>query len=136
MLIRASQVRHQRNYHCRNCSANEISRSLRKSLLLPSYPLLRFSPFLVQCLMRLTTRWGSHILKYHEQDVGYNYVNIDDCYSEKKRNATGDIIARKYFGQQLPLPIRDRGLMGAGADKKRFPSGMKALTDEIHALGM
>ncbi|KAK7680218.1 hypothetical protein QCA50_016727 [Cerrena zonata] len=47
-------------------------------------------------------------------DVGYNYVNIDDCYSEKKRNATGDIVAHKT----------------------RFPSGMKTLTDGIHALGM
>ncbi|KAJ7767257.1 glycoside hydrolase family 27 protein [Mycena metata] len=47
-------------------------------------------------------------------DVGYNYVNVDDCYSEKKRSEDGDIIA----------------------DKKRFPSGMKWLTDQIHGLGL
>ncbi|KAJ7662972.1 glycoside hydrolase family 27 protein [Mycena rosella] len=47
-------------------------------------------------------------------DVGYNYVNIDDCYSEKKRSAAGDIVA----------------------DKERFPSGMKWLTGRIHALGL
>ncbi|KAJ7583600.1 glycoside hydrolase [Mycena floridula] len=46
-------------------------------------------------------------------DVGYNYVNIDDCYAEKNRSSTGDIIA----------------------DKIRFKSGMKSLTDQIHALG-
>ncbi|KAF7337095.1 Alpha-galactosidase [Mycena venus] len=47
-------------------------------------------------------------------DVGYNYVNIDDCYSETQRSADGDIIA----------------------DKTRFPSGMKRLTDQIHDLGL
>ncbi|KAJ7153811.1 glycoside hydrolase family 27 protein [Mycena filopes] len=47
-------------------------------------------------------------------DVGYNHVNIDDCYSEKKRSENGDIIA----------------------DKTRFPSGMKWLTDQIHGLGL
>jgi len=46
-------------------------------------------------------------------DVGYNYVNIDDCYSEKKRDASGNIVAHK----------------------KRFPSGMRNLTDQIHRLG-
>ncbi|KAJ7716975.1 glycoside hydrolase family 27 protein [Mycena maculata] len=47
-------------------------------------------------------------------DVGYNYVNIDDCYSEKTRTAGGDIVE----------------------DKTRFPSGMKWLTDQIHALDL
>ncbi|KAJ7759452.1 glycoside hydrolase family 27 protein [Mycena maculata] len=47
-------------------------------------------------------------------DVGYNYVNIDDCYSEKKRTAVGDIVE----------------------EKTRFPSGMKWLTDQIHALDL
>ncbi|KAL4079609.1 glycoside hydrolase family 27 protein [Scleroderma citrinum] len=47
-------------------------------------------------------------------DAGYTYVNIDDCYSEKQRSASGDIVA----------------------SKTRFPSGMRALTDQIHALGL
>ncbi|KAF8875061.1 glycoside hydrolase [Infundibulicybe gibba] len=47
------------------------------------------------------------------QAAGYNYVNIDDCYAEKNRSASGDIIA----------------------DKVRFKGGMKKLTDSIHALG-
>ncbi|KAI0642496.1 glycoside hydrolase family 27 protein [Trametes meyenii] len=47
-------------------------------------------------------------------DLGYTQFNIDDCYSEKNRSASGDIVA----------------------DKLRFPSGMSNLTDQIHALGL
>ncbi|KAI0934485.1 hypothetical protein AcW1_005995 [Taiwanofungus camphoratus] len=47
-------------------------------------------------------------------DLGYTSVNIDDCYSEKNRSAAGDIVA----------------------DKIRFASGMRNLTDQIHALGL
>jgi len=47
-------------------------------------------------------------------DVGYNRMNLDDCYSEKERDSNGDIVA----------------------NKERFPSGMNNLTDQIHALGM
>ncbi|KAF8650675.1 hypothetical protein AX16_005113 [Volvariella volvacea WC 439] len=47
------------------------------------------------------------------QEAGYNYVNIDDCYSEKNRTANGDIIE----------------------DQVRFKGGMKRLNREIHALG-
>ncbi|KAJ7665898.1 glycoside hydrolase superfamily [Mycena polygramma] len=46
------------------------------------------------------------------QAVGYNYVNIDDCYAEKNRSASGDIIP----------------------DKIRFPN-ITSMTDQIHALG-
>ncbi|KAI6146844.1 glycoside hydrolase family 27 protein, partial [Pisolithus tinctorius] len=46
-------------------------------------------------------------------DAGYNYVNIDDCYAAKQHNSDGDIIA----------------------NQTKFPSGMKTLTDSIHALG-
>ncbi|GLB45187.1 putative alpha galactosidase A [Lyophyllum shimeji] len=47
-------------------------------------------------------------------DVGYDHMNLDDCYSEKNRSASGDIVA----------------------NKQRFPSGMNHLTDEIHKLGL
>ncbi|KAF9458226.1 glycoside hydrolase family 27 protein [Collybia nuda] len=47
------------------------------------------------------------------QAAGYNYVNIDDCYSEKNRSAAGDIVE----------------------DKIRFKGGMKKLNSQIHALG-
>lgn len=48
------------------------------------------------------------------QDVGYNYINIDDCYSERSRDAHGYIVA----------------------DKTRFKSGMRNLTDKIHKLDL
>ena len=47
------------------------------------------------------------------RDAGFVYVNIDDCWQEK-RGADGHII-----------PF-----------KSKFPSGMKALGDKIHALGL
>ncbi|KAF8623192.1 hypothetical protein AX17_007515 [Amanita inopinata Kibby_2008] len=47
-------------------------------------------------------------------DVGYTYVNIDDCYAERNRSASGYIVA----------------------DKVRFKSGMNALTARIHALSL
>ncbi|EKM74620.1 hypothetical protein AGABI1DRAFT_116817 [Agaricus bisporus var. burnettii JB137-S8] len=46
-------------------------------------------------------------------DAGYNYVNVDDCYSEKQRDSDGNIVA----------------------NKERFPSGMRSLTDKLHAMG-
>ncbi|NUO97965.1 MAG: alpha-galactosidase [Nonomuraea sp.] len=46
--------------------------------------------------------------------AGYTYVNIDDCWSTKARNSAGDLVA----------------------DPQKFPSGMKALADYIHAKGL
>ncbi|KAF7308175.1 Alpha-galactosidase [Mycena chlorophos] len=51
-------------------------------------------------------------------DVGYTYVNVDDCYSLKQRSQAGYIVA------------------GTSADPTRFPNGMRALTDKIHGLGL
>lgn len=51
------------------------------------------------------------------KDLGYNYVNIDDCWSDKEKqrdNLTGRI-----------LP-----------DFKKFPQGIKHTADEIHKLGL
>ncbi|KAH9950215.1 glycoside hydrolase family 27 protein [Amylocystis lapponica] len=57
----------------------------------------------------------AHYMKeYGLADIGYTYVNIDDCYSERNRSAEGDIVAHR----------------------DRFPSGMKNLTDQIHAMGL
>lgn len=48
------------------------------------------------------------------RDAGYEYVNVDDCWSTKSRNAAGNLVA----------------------DPVKFPSGMKALADYVHARGM
>jgi alpha-galactosidase len=46
--------------------------------------------------------------------MGYNFVNLDDCWQASTRNADGTI----------------------QADPTRFPSGMKALGDYIHSKGL
>ena len=46
--------------------------------------------------------------------AGYNYINIDDCWSEHDRDEHGNLVA----------------------DRKRFPSGIGRLADYIHARGL
>jgi alpha-galactosidase len=46
--------------------------------------------------------------------VGYQYVNIDDCWSLKSRDGNGNLVA----------------------DPNKFPSGMKALADYVHGKGL
>ncbi|XP_051142878.1 alpha-galactosidase 3-like [Andrographis paniculata] len=46
--------------------------------------------------------------------LGYNYVNIDDCWSEPERDSKGQLVP----------------------DSKTFPSGIKALADYVHAKGL
>lgn len=48
------------------------------------------------------------------RDAGYVYVNIDDCWEAPTRDASGDL----------------------AVDSTRFPSGMKALADYVHAKGL
>ena len=47
------------------------------------------------------------------RDLGYRYVNLDDCW-QVARDPSGQIVA----------------------DPARFPSGMKALADHVHSLGL
>lgn len=44
-------------------------------------------------------------------EAGYEYINIDDCWSELERDENGKIVA----------------------DRKRFPSGIKALSDYVRS---
>lgn len=48
------------------------------------------------------------------KDRGYVYVNIDDCWMEKQRDANGTLVA----------------------DRQRFPHGIKWLADYMHARGL
>jgi len=48
------------------------------------------------------------------QDVGYSYINVDDCWLAHTRDRHGRL----------------------QADPHRFPSGMKALADYVHSKGM
>ena len=47
-------------------------------------------------------------------DAGYNYFNLDDCWETKERNERGELVA----------------------DYTTFPSGIRALTDKVNALGL
>ncbi|XP_072960461.1 alpha-galactosidase 3-like [Typha angustifolia] len=47
-------------------------------------------------------------------DLGYNYVNIDDCWSSLTRNTKGELVP----------------------DPKTFPSGIKDLADYVHNKGL
>lgn len=48
------------------------------------------------------------------KDLGYNYVNLDDCWQAAERDESGRVVP----------------------DSKRFPSGMKALGEYIHSKGL
>ncbi|KAF2281180.1 alpha-galactosidase [Westerdykella ornata] len=48
------------------------------------------------------------------KDLGYEYINIDDCWSTKSRNATGHLVP----------------------DPGKWPNGIKAVADQIHAMGL
>uniref|UniRef100_A0A8C4QU05 Alpha-galactosidase n=2 Tax=Eptatretus burgeri TaxID=7764 RepID=A0A8C4QU05_EPTBU len=64
---------------------------------------------------RLFMEMADRLVKDGWSHAGYKYVNIDDCWTEKKRNAT--------TGRLVP-------------DLKRFPNGIKPLADYIHSLGL
>lgn len=60
---------------------------------------------------------GELMLSLGLKDLGYNYVNIDDCWSDKDKrrdNVTGKI-----------LP-----------DYTKFPQGIKHTASELHKLGL
>ncbi|XP_067830806.1 LOW QUALITY PROTEIN: alpha-N-acetylgalactosaminidase-like [Heptranchias perlo] len=48
------------------------------------------------------------------KELGYQYVNIDDCWAAKKRDSEGRLVA----------------------DPHRFPSGIKALAQYVHSKGL
>ncbi|KAK4830202.1 hypothetical protein QYF61_009269 [Mycteria americana] len=48
------------------------------------------------------------------RELGYKYINIDDCWSAKQRDAAGRLVP----------------------DPQRFPRGIKALADYVHARGL
>jgi alpha-galactosidase len=53
------------------------------------------------------------MVKNGMRDAGYTYIVIDDCWSMKERDANGSLVA----------------------DPVKFPSGMKALGEYLHARG-
>ncbi|VBB84423.1 Putative Glycoside Hydrolase Family 27 [Podospora comata] len=48
------------------------------------------------------------------KDLGYEYINIDDCWSTKSRDSSGRLVP----------------------DPAKWPNGIKAVTDRIHSMGL
>lgn len=64
----------------------------------------------VWCSEKLFRRAADRLVSDGYKDAGYEYVIIDDCWMEHKRDPqTGRLVA----------------------DRKRFPSGIKALADYV-----
>ena len=63
---------------------------------------------------RLITETAEAMVRTGMRDVGYRYVVIDDAWHAPQRDEHGDLV---------PDPVR-------------FPSGMRALADHVHGLGL
>ncbi|UYV66838.1 hypothetical protein LAZ67_4003042 [Cordylochernes scorpioides] len=63
----------------------------------------------------LYRRQADLLVELGYKDLGYVYVNIDDCWMEMQRDNLTDRLV---------------------ADKKRFPNGIKALADYVHQKGL
>lgn len=69
-----------------------------------------------QCISeRLYMEMADRLASDGYKELGYEYVNVDDCWSELERDpVTKELVP----------------------DKKRFPSGIKALADYVHSKGL
>ena len=63
---------------------------------------------------KLFVSMAEALVKTGLNKVGYEYIIIDDCWLDHQRDAQGRL----------------------QPDAKRFPSGMKALADRIHGMGL
>lgn len=63
---------------------------------------------------QLYKRMADLLVSEGYKDAGYEYVNIDDCWMEKQRDANGSLVA----------------------DRERFPHGIKWLADYLHSKGL
>ncbi|MFU8876062.1 hypothetical protein [Micromonospora sp. SL4-19] len=78
-------------------------------------------PWITEDLIKATAR---AMVTSGLRDAGYEYVNLDDCW-QAGRHLTG--LARNHAGRVNGHLV---------ADPVAFPSGMKALGDYIHSLGL
>jgi len=62
----------------------------------------------------LIKKTANSIVSSGLRDLGYVYVNIDDCWASMNRSSNGSLVA----------------------DPNKFPSGMKSLSDYLHSLGL
>ncbi len=55
------------------------------------------------------------IVDYGLKDLGYHYVNLDDCWSTGRNESNNNSLI---------------------ADPKKFPRGMAAVGDDLHSMGL
>ncbi|KOB76265.1 Alpha-N-acetylgalactosaminidase, partial [Operophtera brumata] len=76
--------------------------------------------------------------------AGYEYINVDDCWPERERGPSGELVADRerfpygiksladYYNVDDCWPERERGPSGElVADRERFPYGIKSLADYV-----
>ena len=63
---------------------------------------------------RMVERTADLLVSTGLRAAGYEYVNLDDCWAERSRDASGNL----------------------QADARRFPHGIKAVADYVHARGL
>jgi len=63
---------------------------------------------------RMVERTADLLVSTGLRAAGYEYVNLDDCWAERSRDAAGNL----------------------QADPRRFPHGIKAVADYVHARGL
>lgn len=67
-----------------------------------------------KCTEALVKQQAQAMVDSGMHTLGYQYINMDDCWSAKNRTASGEL----------------------QPDPARFPSGMKSLADFVHSLGL
>lgn len=69
------------------------------------------------------------------QDAGYSHVNLDDCWAEKNRTASGDVTPGASFPATW-RKVTSAKCIHCSTDKTRFSKGFNWLTDQVHSLGL
>ena len=67
-----------------------------------------------KCSEALVKQQAEAMVSSGMHKLGYEYIELDDCWGAKERDANGNL----------------------QPDANRFPSGMKALADYVHSLGL
>ena len=98
---------------CATLAAQENSNASKNLALTPPMGWNSWNKFACNVSEDMIQSMADAAVKSGMKDAGYQYVNIDDCW-QVSRDANGNIVA----------------------DPQRFPHGMKAVGDYIHALGL
>jgi alpha-galactosidase len=73
-----------------------------------------WNPFLCHVTAADVEEAADALVSSGMREVGYHYVNIDDCWAEPTRNAAGELVP----------------------DPRAFPGGIAAVADYVHARGL